>query len=194
MTKTNMGKIIQWDAENVFNEDFSDNHYKLSQRHIEALLAIFPQIEWDKRWTNAELFSLDERQAFAAELMERLMTPVDCAEQEIDNCLEYANNVSILEYLPQNPHNEPDLVPDGYPNQPFFKFGSVVPEFLPEWLEGLVSDWLTDMTGYEADDVLTVINSFPLLASWQDILTSGLPCKNDINNLSELSFCIKHAI
>jgi len=171
----NNERLLAWDADYIFSLDFSDNHYKLTQQHIEVLVAIFPAIEWDTRWYNTDLYDSDTRQAFAAELMTRLMSPVDCAEQEIDNCLEYANNVSFLSYTPQNPHTEPDLVPDGYPNQPFFKFGSIVPEFLPEWLEGLVGDWLTDMTGYEENDVLTVINSFPIFANWQELITSGLP-------------------
>jgi len=173
---TNFEKLVRWNAERIFGLDFSDNHYKLTQQHIEALMVIFPAIQWkDTRWTNAEAYTSDELQAFAAELMNRLMNPVDCAEQEIDNCLEYANNVSFLAYSPQNPHTEPDLVPAGYPNQPFFKFGSIVPGFLPDWLEGLVGDWLTDMTGYEDSDVLTVINSFPIFANWQELITSGLP-------------------
>lgn len=117
--------------------------------------------EWDSRVYNPTV--------------EKIIDGIICAEQEIDNCLEYANNATFLAYSPQNPHTQPDFVPDGYPNQPFFKFGAIVPESLPDWLEGLVGDWLTDMTGYESNDVLTVINSFPLFASWEEILTSGLP-------------------
>jgi hypothetical protein len=172
---TNFEKLVRWDAEKIFSLDFSDNHYRLTQQHIEALKAMYPAIEWDTRWTNTELYTSDERQAFASELMYRLMNPVDCAEQEIDNCLEYANNVTFLSYSPQNPHTEPDVIPAGYPNSPFFKFGSIIPDSLPDWLEDFVEDWATEMTGYEPDDVLTVINSFPLFASWEDILTSGLP-------------------
>lgn len=168
-------KMVGWNAERIFTRDFSDQHYRLTQQHIEALVAIYPAIEWDTRWSNKDAYTLDERQAFASELMYRLMNPVDCAEQEIDNCLEYPNNATFISYNPQNPHTEPDFVPDGYPSQPFFKFGSIIPESIPGWLEGFVSDWLTEMTGYEPDDVLSVINSFPIFADWQDLLTSGLP-------------------
>lgn len=174
MTDNNR-KLIRWDAQHIFSQDFTDYHYKLTQQHIEALMQIYPQIEWDKRWQNKALYTEDEIDAFAADLLYRLMNPVDCAEQEIDNCLEYNNNVSFLSYTPQNPHTQPDFVPAGYPNQPFFKFGSIVPEFLPDWLEDFVSDWLTEMSGYEPDDVLSVINSFPLFANWQELLESGLP-------------------
>lgn len=168
-------KLIGWDAGHIFSLDFSDQHYRLTQQQIEALVAIYPAIEWDTRWQNRDAYTSDELQAFASELMYRLMNPVDCVEQEIDNCLEYPNNATFLSYAPQNPHTQPDFVPDGYPNSPFFKFGSIIPDALPEWLEDYLEDWASEMTGYEPNDVLTVINSFPLFASWQDILTSGLP-------------------
>lgn len=125
--------------------------------------------------TNNEIMRKEWESRVYTPLVEAVLNQAFCAEQEIDNCLEYNNAAPFLSYTPQNPHTEPDFVPDGYLSQPFFKFGSIVPESLPDWLEDFVGDWLTDMTGYEENDVLTVINSFPIFASWEDILTSGLP-------------------
>ena len=118
--------------------------------------------EWDSRVYNP--------------LVEAILNREFCAEREIDNCLEYNSAYPALEYSPQNPHTQPSLVPDNYIAPPFVKFGSLTPEFLPDWLEGWLDDFATEMTGYEENDVLLFPTSFPVLSGWLDLLgATNLP-------------------
>jgi len=118
--------------------------------------------EWDSRVYNP--------------LVEAILNREFCAEREIDNCLEYNSAYPALEYSPQNPHTQPSLIPDNYIAPPFVKFGSLTPEFLPDWLEGWLDDFATEMTGYEENDVLLFPTSFPVLSGWLDLLgATNLP-------------------
>lgn len=47
----------------------------------------------------------------------------DCAE---DSCISYWPAESFIEYFPQNPYTQPDLVPDGYEHAPFYINNGVV--------------------------------------------------------------------
>lgn len=85
------------------------------------------------------------------------------------------DTISIIQFEPQDPFLEPDLVPDGYLMPPFWRVGGLVPEFLPDWFQDLIADIIDQFTGYESNDILTTIGSFPLFANWDEILTNGLP-------------------
>lgn len=77
----------------------------------------------------------------------------------------------IITYDPQDPHTEPETVPDGYLLPPFWVFGEVLPEFITDWFGGLIGE----LTGYNLTDVLLTVGSFPILADWFDIVGFSLP-------------------
>lgn len=108
--------------------------------------------------------------------LELIWSLPDHYEPEEDFCLDYeTSDSSIITFEPQDPHTEPDLTPPGYLMPPFWVVGEVLPEFLPDWFAELITDIIEQFTGYEDDDVLTTIGSFPILGNWDTILTEGLP-------------------
>jgi hypothetical protein len=93
---------------------------------------------------------------------------------EENECKDFAPFAPFIGYAPQNPYNDPELVPSGYFTPPFrlwSQFETILPDWVDEWLGGLI-DWAT---GYQQGDVVVDISSLPLLANWQDLLTNGLP-------------------
>lgn len=89
-----------------------------------------------------------------------------------DFCLDYENaDSSMINFYPQDPHTQPDLVPSGYLLPPFWVFGDVLPIDIGSWFD----DLLEDITGYLPTDVLTTIGSFPILGSWDDLVGANLP-------------------
>ena len=108
--------------------------------------------------------------------LELIWSLPDHYEPEEDFCLDYeTSDSSIITFEPQDPHTEPDVTPPGYLMPPFWIVGDVLPEFLPDWFAELITDIIEQFTGYEDDDVLTTIGSFPILGNWDTILTEGLP-------------------
>lgn len=92
-----------------------------------------------------------------------------------DRCVEFQTDASIITYAPQNPHTEVGITPPGYLLPPFTLFQDILPDFLPDWFQDIILDLTGVFTGYQDNDVLVLIGSFPLFANWFDILTSGLP-------------------
>lgn len=108
----------------------------------------------------------------AAEYASRGLAQTEAYEECGDDCSgELSPSHQIITYEPQDPHTEPDLIPDGYLMPPFWVFGEVLPEFITDWFGGLIEE----LTGYNLTDVLLTIGSFPILADWFDIADFALP-------------------
>lgn len=57
--------------------------------------------------------------------------------QDLDGeCLTYPPFASFISYFPQNPYTEPDLIPDGFEQPPFFVNGKDNAHDLPNYLKG----------------------------------------------------------
>lgn len=74
-------------------------------------------------------------------------TQAECVNFQEDQCYEYENSASFIEYAPNDPYNTPDLVPEGY--------------ILPPW-------WVVtgiNLIGAEVGDVVTDLARLPILPS-----------------------------
>lgn len=75
-------------------------------------------------------------------------------------CINFKPYASFIEYQPVNPFNEPDLIPDGYINQPFhFNSDFAYPELL----------------GFQNTDVLVPLDAIPVFGDWGDVLGLHFP-------------------
>lgn len=119
----------------------------------------------------AELMFPDE----SHELAYIFEQPQDYGVSE-DFCIDYlTDEAEIISYAPMNPFTEIGEVPDGYLLPAWTRWDDILPDFIPDWLADLIEDAIGLFTGYEDNDVLSLIGSIPLLANWQEILTEGLP-------------------
>lgn len=110
-------------------------------------------------------------------MMDRTFKPVlDLLDSGVwcgdsDDCIEYPpNNDDIITYAPQDPFTQPGHKPPGYILPPFIRFA----DFLPDMFLGFAES----LTGYAPNDVLTVLGSLPIDASWDEldeVLVNGLP-------------------
>lgn len=74
-------------------------------------------------------------------------------------CVKYSPTASFVHYSPNHPDS--DIVPAGYLWSSWMRFGrldTIFPNWLDDWLQGLIEDF----TGYNANDVLCNIASFPI--------------------------------
>lgn len=88
-----------------------------------------------------------------------------------NECFEYPPHAPFIDYVPQNPYNEPDLVPTGYLFVPINKFSDFS---LIGWLSTWFPTYLESLTGYLPDDLIVDISSLPLLQAFMTEV-SGLP-------------------
>lgn len=144
---------VKWDNDWLTTFDNTiERSYLLTDRQTNALLNVIKQMRWQSRWTGA--ITPDEIDSFASELGFRLMQPADCEE-----CTEYPAWSSRIEWFPNNPYTEPNLVGDGY--------------LFPSWyVVGPVAQSLYDA---ELNSVITSIERIPI-GSWPFIVpASGWP-------------------
>lgn len=110
-------------------------------------------------YTGAHLMFPEE----ASEIIWQFLRPVHqplSLEGEEDNCINYPPSAPLLQYIPQNPFNEPDLVPEGYISSPFhYNQDFAYPELL----------------GYQATDVLVQLDAIPIFGDWGDVLGLQFP-------------------
>jgi hypothetical protein len=75
-------------------------------------------------------------------------------------CINFKPYASFITYEPQNPFNEPDLIPDGYINQPFhYNSDFAYPALL----------------GFQSTDVLVPLDAIPVFGDWGDVLGLQFP-------------------
>lgn len=91
------------------------------------------------------------------EMLEHLYDGCEGGDCPAD-CIDFPNSASFIEYAPQNPFTQPDYVPPGYSDVPFYIAQTTIPG-----------------TDLRPGDVLTDITRIPLYASLPDILAQGFP-------------------
>lgn len=166
----NQDKRIGWDADRIFSLDFNPQCYNLSPQQVETLLAIFPYINWETRWFNADNHTRDDRMKFVAELMYQLMTPVDCAAIEGENyCIEYPPHSDKIVWFPVSPYNDQENRPTFFSTPVWFvvnigfwdNFVGDILTFLADKL-GLIT-LVQEVTGLANGDVFTCMFSIAQL-------------------------------
>jgi len=111
--------------------------------------------------------------AQAAFLWARALAHTDldafCSDEESDDCVEYPTNADFITYLPKDPYT--GIGDDtGYLLPPFIRFGDILPDMLLGFAE--------ELTGYQPNDILTLLGSLPIGLDFDEILTAlenGLP-------------------
>lgn len=73
---------------------------------------------WEKSYEPGDHRAV-EAAHYWTELIEENMIFDDC-DPEISGCIEFAPNAAIIEWLPQDPFTEPELVPEGYVVPPWY--------------------------------------------------------------------------
>lgn len=144
------------------------NNPEFNQAFAAAIYGLYASMSKPHFWRELGTLSAE----LAAEYASRGLAQTDAYSECGDDCSgELLPTHSIITFEPQDPHTEPDLVPDGYLLPPFWVFGGVLPEFIGDWFGGLIEE----ITGYNLTDVLVTIGSFPILAGWDELITSSLP-------------------
>lgn len=91
------------------------------------------------------------RQRTITPLIEALASGTGMCDASGDGCLAYPPFASFISYSPQNPYTDPDLVPEGYEQPPFFVVGR---------------DGSPDLPNYENGDVILDFGSINIEPSW----------------------------
>lgn len=128
---------------------------RFSSAFVPYLLGLLEIYRWKDRWAGT-----DEEKAIAAGITQDfmlLLTGSNCADEGYE-CTDYPPSAdNIIEILPQNPFTDPELVPLGYTQPPFY----VVSEGHPGLLVGAkVGDVLTDYTRFVNDLPLWDVPAF----------------------------------
>lgn len=119
-----MDKRVTFDLDRAFSLSDADKCYTLTEQHISALLQIFPQVTWQKRWHGSGGKSPDEIRAFFADLSYRLLSPSDCGGfPELGDCFNYPPYAPFITYNLYNPYLDPTFVPAGYLVNPYIAGG-----------------------------------------------------------------------
>lgn len=107
----------------------------------------------------ADLLWADESDEIIWQLIKVVHQPITLEDEE-DECINFLPSAPFVSFLPQNPYNEPDLVPSGY----------LVPPFRVN------SDFgYPELFGYHATDVMVTPDSIPYLGGWDALLGLGFP-------------------
>lgn len=123
-----------------------------------AITSLGKVYNWDKALGSSALDPLDVVTLLTPFIEDFLVS--DCGvetPEEQARCTWYPAGAGFITYAPQNPYNQPDYVPAGYPAPPFYVAGGgVLSPFLP-------------------GDVLTDLSRFPVYANLIDAVAEGLP-------------------
>ena len=91
---------------------------------------------------------------------------------DTNDCYDFPSYAPFISYFPQNPFNEPNLIPSGYITTPFTKFTDLN---LIGWLSTWFPDFTESLTGYQPNDIIVDLGAFPLFANWDDVINGFLP-------------------
>lgn len=140
--------------------------------YIAAFLFTLKQMTLDRYWQHTpDLAALTVRNVMLNRtlkpVLDQLAEGIWCGDS--DDCIEYPPNNAIITYAPKDPFTG-DGDSTGYLLPPFIRFADILPDFLLGFAESL--------TGYVANDVLTVLGSLPIGIDFDEILAAlenGLP-------------------
>lgn len=96
------------------------------------------------------------------QIMVNFLKGLHCSPELEDEsgCLNFLPSASFVSFSPQNPYNEPNLVPDGYLVPPFH----------------LNSDFLyPEIFGFLATDVMVQLDAIPIFGGWDDLIGLNFP-------------------
>lgn len=80
--------------------------------------------------------------------------------EDESGCINYPPSASFIEYIPQNPFNEPDLVPEDYLIPPFVRNTDL--EY-------------PALMGYQQSDVMVRLDAIPVFSDWLEVLGLSWP-------------------
>jgi len=125
------------------------DYIKLFVRAI-RMLEVQRMYARDETGTGAKIVAGQWRDRTITPLIEALANSTgDCGVD--GECLAYPPFASFISYFPQNPYTEPDLIPDGFEQPPFFVNGK---------------DNAHDLPNYDKGDVILDFGSINIEPSW----------------------------
>lgn len=94
-------------------------------------------------------------------LIEALANGNGCPEDTAEyDCLEFPAFASFIEFVPDNPFNPDEPIPDNYLTHAWWKWGRLETE-LPDWIDNPIADAIEALTQYQENDALTWLGSMP---------------------------------
>lgn len=149
-------KRVRWDWQ--FLQSLSDepNCYQLTEKQVNFLLGIVPQYNWSSRWDNVGTSTQDERSAFGADVINRLLVysedcGEECGEGSLGECFRLDTTTEAFDFYPNNPFDSSDQ--RFTPIQARWRrFSTLIEEDdLPDWFQAIL-DFLEDNGGYFPND------------------------------------------
>lgn len=143
--------------------------------YVGLLVGAIRSLTYDVHYMRDEARSaVTVREQFLQRTLLPLIDALENGQCGEPHCIDFPSNDPIITYYPQNPFTEPSLVPSGYLTPPFTRWADFIP-LVPDWLQDWLAGQLTELTGYEANDIIVDISSLPLQADWNDILSGSMP-------------------
>lgn len=111
------GKVLTLDYDHILSRSATNHCYSLTNQHRVALLGLIEYLGWRTRWfspTNQPI-NQDIIDGFRDDIVNRLVNPVFCGEPiEDEECFTYLPDSPFIEWSPNDPFTQPDLVTEGY--------------------------------------------------------------------------------
>lgn len=117
---------------------------------------------WSAALAGAELLFPEQYADIVMLLLQASSCPIEAdeLEPEMGECPSYLPSAGFVFFEPQNPYNQPNLVPESYVQPPFH----------------LNSDFVwPELFGFLATDVMVSVDSLPIFAGWGDLLSLNFP-------------------
>lgn len=111
-------------------------------------------------YTGANLMFPDEANEIIWQLLKVVHQPITLEDEDEGGCINFMPYAPFINYLPANPYNEPDFVPEGYLTPPFVVNSAF--EYPEEF-------------GYLATDVMVPLSAITAPDSWEDLVALPFP-------------------
>lgn len=129
---------------------------------------------WKKeRWEDVEIMRREWDARVYQPFLEKAMQGITCPETGEGDCIEYNGRAGFISWFPINPFYD-SSIPSGYVQPPFFLWQNILPSWIPDFIEDFAVDQL-GFTGYEDNDVLTMLWCFPFFMNWFNEFSGGFP-------------------
>lgn len=148
------------------------DYIKLFLRAI-RMLEVQRMYARDESMTGAKTVVEQWRNRTITPLIEALATGTGLCQDLDGECLAYPPFASFISYFPQNPYTEPDLIPEGFEQPPFFVNGK---------------DPSHDLPNYNRGDVLLDFGSINIEPSWDLEKTPRIELCLEGSGVAEIHF------